>query len=151
VRPPSPRRALAAALAAGALAACAAAAAHAAPVTPRAGAFTGVVAAGYSSPQITFTVRAGRVTLLVARMFHRCNGGPLTQTVIAPSGGYRIGPNGTFSGRTTESIAGIASETVWFSGRFTGRNSATGSIRSQTVGGGETCDTLQRRFRATHR
>ena len=40
----------------------------------------------------------------------------------------------------------MASETVWIKGRFTSRTRVTGTIRSQTVGGGETCETQERKF-----
>ena len=40
----------------------------------------------------------------------------------------------------------MASETVWIEGRFTSRTRVKGTIRSQTVGGGETCETQERRF-----
>jgi len=40
----------------------------------------------------------------------------------------------------------VASETVWIEGRFTSARRVTGTIRSQTVGGGATCETLERRF-----
>lgn len=120
-----------------------AAAAYAA--TPRPGTFTGKVAAGYGGPQIQFKVKNGKVTGLLARMFYSCNNGPQTQTVIAPSRSYTV-KSGRFKGKSTESIGGVASETVWFEGRFTSPTKAVGTLRSQTVGGGETCETQERRF-----
>jgi len=122
----------------------AAAAAYAA--KPKAGKYEGKVAAGYGGPQIQLTVKGGKVKDLIARMFYSCNNGPQEQTVVAPSRTYKIKGSGAFKGKSTESIGGVASETVWFEGRFTSATKATGTIRSQTVGGGETCDTQERKF-----
>jgi hypothetical protein len=114
--------------------------------TARSGTYTGKVAAGYGGPQIQFKVKAGKVTDLLARMFYSCNNGPQTQTVVAPSRSYKLSRAGTFKGKSTESIGGIASETVWFEGRVVSATRITGKVRSQTVGGGETCDTQERKF-----
>src|SRR3954447_5957720 len=122
----------------------AAAAAYAA--KPKAGKYEGKVAAGYGGPQIQLTVKGGKVKDLIARMFYSCNNGPQEQTVVAPSRTYRIKGSGAFKGKSTESIGGVASETVRFEGHFTSATKATGTIRSQTVGGGETCDTQERKF-----
>ena len=78
-------------------------------------------------------------------MFYSCDNGPQTQTVIAPSRSYKV-TSGRFKGKSTESIGGVASETVWFEGRFTSPTEAVGTLRSQTVGGGETCETQERKF-----
>ena len=50
--------------------------------------------------------------------------------------------SGRFKNKSTEAIAGVASETVWFEVRFTSATKAVGTLRSQTVGGGETCGSL---------
>jgi hypothetical protein len=113
---------------------------------PKAGTYEGTVAAGYGAPQITLTVKQGKVVDLVARMFYSCNNGPQEQTVVAPPKAFKVNRSGAFSGRTVQSIGGIASETVWVNGRFTSATRAKGTIRSQTVGGGETCDTQERTF-----
>ena len=113
----------------------------------KAGRYDGKVAAGYGAPQFTLTVKKGKVTDLVARMLYSCNNGPQQQTVVAPSKTYKIKSSGSFSGKTTESIGGVASETVWVKGKFSG-SKVTGTIRSQTVGGGETCETQERKFTA---
>ncbi len=116
----------------------------------KAGRYDGKVAAGYGSPQFTVTVKKGKATKLVARMFYSCNNGPQQQTIVAPSKSYKISSKGSFSGKSTESIGGVASETVWVKGKFA-RGKVTGTIRSQTVGGGETCDTQERKFTAKRR
>jgi hypothetical protein len=118
---------------------------------PKGGTYEGTVAAGYGGPQFTLTVKKGKVQDVVARMFYRCNNGPQEQTVVAPSRTYKIKRSGAFSGKSTESIGGVASETVWISGKFKAGGKVTGKIRSQTVGGGETCDTLERKFSATRK
>ena len=118
---------------------------------PKAGKFEGKVAAGYGGPQMALTVKGGKVKDLLARMFYSCNNGPQEQTVVAPSKTYKVSASGKFSGKSTESIGGVASETVWVSGRFTSPTRVTGKIRSQTVGGGETCDTQERKFTLTRK
>lgn len=116
----------------------------------KSGRYDGKVAAGFGSPQFTLTVKKGKVTDLVARVFYSCNNGPQQQTIVAPSKAYKISSSGSFSGKTTESIGGVASETVWVKGKFS-RGKVTGTIRSQTVGGGETCETQERKFTAKRR
>ena len=116
---------------------------------PRAGRYEGKVAAGYGGPQMALVVKKGKVQDVLARMFYSCNNGPQQQTVVAPSKAYKVSAAGKFSGKTTESIGGVASETVWISGRFTSATKVTGKIRSQTVGGGETCETQERKFTLT--
>lgn len=113
---------------------------------PKAGTYEGKVAAGYGGPQMALVVKGGKVRDVLARMFYSCNNGPQQQTVVAPSKSYKVSGSGRFSGKSTESIGGVASETVWIEGRFTSRTRVTGTIRSQTVGGGETCETQERRF-----
>jgi hypothetical protein len=113
---------------------------------PKRGKYQGTVAAGYGGPQMAFVVKAGKVKDILARMFYSCNNGPQQQTIVAPSKAYRVSSKGRFSGKTTESIGGVASETVWIKGRFTSRTQVKGTIRSQTVGGGETCETQERKF-----
>jgi hypothetical protein len=116
---------------------------------PKSGKYEGTVAAGYGGPQMALVVKAGKVQDVLARMFYRCGTGSQEQTVVAPSKTYKVSKAGKFSGKSTESIGGVASETVWISGRFTSATKVTGKIRSQTVGGGETCDTQERKFSLT--
>jgi hypothetical protein len=56
----------------------------------------------------------------------KCDNGPQTQTIVAPSKTYKVSAAGRFSGRTTESIGGVASETVWIKGRFLGPQGSRG-------------------------
>src|SRR4051812_7526194 len=85
---------------------------------PKSGKYEGKVAAGYGGPQMQFSVKGGKVKDLIARMFYSCNNGPQQQTVVAPSKAIKVGKSGAFSSKTTESIGGVASETVWIKGKF---------------------------------
>ena len=128
--------------------ACIVALPGAAQAAPKAGTYEGIVAAGYGAPQFGFSVESGKVTDLFARMFYSCDNGPQEQTIVVPPKRYKVNASGAFSGKTVQSIGGVASETVWVTGRFTSKTHVKGKIRSQTVGGGEICDTQERRFSA---
>ena len=122
-------------------------AAPAAAATPRRGQYHGEVAAGYGAPQFQLTVANGRVKDVVARMFWSCNGQPVTQWVVVPLRKFKVRDNGTFSGKDTYSTTGWHEE-IWVKGTFVTRNKVRGTIRAKGYGGGETCDTQERRFTA---
>ena len=116
---------------------------------PRSGKFEGKVAAGYGGPQMALVVKRGKVQDVLARMFHQCGGGSQQQTIVAPPKRFSISRSGRFSGRSEETIEGVGTEVVWVKGRFTSASRVTGTIRSQSTGSGQTCDTLERRFTLT--
>ena len=62
----------------------------------------------------------------------------------------KISADNTFTKKISASYGGIGNETIFVRGRFDG-NKVTGRIRSRYIGGGERCDTQERKFSAKRR
>jgi hypothetical protein len=117
---------------------------------PKTGTYRGTVGAGYGAPQIEFGVRRGRIQHLVARIMISCNGGAPVQSVARPSKKFKV-TKGRFSSRSVDHFPHVETDTTVLKGHFTSHTRAVGTIRFQTTGGGESCDTLSRRFSVTLR
>jgi hypothetical protein len=98
--------------------------------------------------EITFKVKNGRMTKVVARLLQDCDrDGSSEQMTLAPNGSWRI-KNGRVKAKTTDKYDQAAAH-YELDVRFTGKT-ARGWIREyDTVeGSGIVCDTLKRKFTA---
>lgn len=102
---------------------------------------------GYS---LTFKVKKGKITDVVARVAHDCNGDGISEDVyIVPDSSWNV-KKGKFSGRHKEKHGAL---TAYYTleGRFTSKTKAKGKIRYETIVAGSVCDTYERDFTAKRR
>jgi hypothetical protein len=113
---------------------------------PRAGRYKGKI--DYQGYDVTFQLKGGKVTKLVARMLQDCDRDGSSETItVAPAGSWAV-KGGKVSGKKVEKLDKTKS-TYILEGRFSG-SSFKGSIREYdyVAGGGIVCDTLKRTFTA---
>ncbi len=97
---------------------------------------------------VTFKVKQGKVTKLVARMLQDCDRDGISETfLIAPKKAFKIKGN-KVNGKITDSY-GQSKATVILKGKFTG-SKFKGHVREydSVAGSGIVCDTLNRKFTA---
>ena len=102
----------------------------------------------YQGYDVTFQVKGGKVTKLVARMLQDCDRDGSSETItVAPSGSWAV-KGGKVSGKRVETVDKTKA-TYILEGRFSG-TTFKGSIREYDylAGGGIVCDTLKRTFTA---
>ncbi|MEA2330516.1 MAG: hypothetical protein QOH58_654 [Thermoleophilaceae bacterium] len=99
---------------------------------------------------LKFTVKKGKITNISANVLESCTGSSYsTWTTFAPDSSWKI-KNGRFSGRQKESFGDLTAY-VTFKGRFTGRSTAKGILRQETIVAGSVCDTRELSWRAKAR
>ena len=120
-------------------------AAPAVAATPKAGTFKAAkVQRGYD---LTFKVKGGKVTDLVARVLETCDGSPYsTTTTVGPNLTWKI-KGGKVSGRLKESSDGVTLYTT-LEGRFTSPATFKGTVRQESIVAGSICDTYKLKFTA---
>jgi hypothetical protein len=97
-----------------------------------------------------FTVRAGRITKLVAHVLETCDGSSTSSTTTVGPGLSWIVKNGRFSGRKKERANGVTLYTT-LEGRFTSATTVTGVVRQESIVAGTVCDTYRLTFTARKR
>lgn len=143
-RPP-----LAAAAAALALSAAGIATSSAVAATPQPGTFAAPKRGVQLGYDLRFVVTRGtpRITRLVAHVLESCSGESISRvTTVGPRLSWTV-RGGRFSGRLKERYDGITVYTT-LRGSFTGRRTAKGVVRQETIVAGATCDTRELRFTA---
>jgi hypothetical protein len=96
---------------------------------------------------MTFQVKGKKITNVVARVLETCAGeSTSSQTTVGPGLTWTIKGN-KFSGRQKETDGALTLYTT-LEGRFTSANTATGTIRQESIITGSTCDTYKLKFTA---
>jgi hypothetical protein len=114
---------------------------------PPAGKYKGKI--DYQGYDVTFQIKGGKVTKLVARLLADCDRDGASETwTVAPDGSWPV-KGGKVSGKRVETVSKTKA-TYILEGRFSGRT-FKGSIREYDYvdGVGIACDTLKRTFTAT--
>lgn len=122
--------------------------ANAAAATPKDGTYEAAkVQRGYD---LTFTVRKGKVTKLVARVLETCAGSSTSSTTTVGPGLTWTIKGGKVSGRKKETADGVTLYTT-LKGTFTSARTFKGTIRQESIVAGTTCDTYDLKFTASRR